>query len=126
MEKIPMTYVDDNRDDLLRIFSELYSSREIELEIGSIKEEELVSICCQQSINIHKNYKGNVDFPLPLMLNEDIETGLSSELESLIVCENDVKTGLLDRCGTRYVPKNLNLPEERRIKYGKFLAKSKE
>ncbi len=95
-------YLLAHRQELLRIYSEIYSGRQIELVINpSTSEQSFLKECCASALAVHKDHNGIVDFPLPSICIDD---NLVDELCSIVLCEDATYEGKLVRNGLKYAP----------------------
>lgn len=106
------SYVDRFKDELIRIYGEVSSGRIIETIINpNIKSEDFESSCILDTIIIHRHMNGIVDFPLkyPKELDTDINDTMISNLQAIILCEEETKKGNLISRGTQYIHKTLTI-----------------
>ena len=111
----PNEYVQTHRNELFRIFGEIYSGRIIERYIDTnISEEDFEKSCCKDAVLTHKYNKGIVDFPISAFLDSEKtvkmsvsseDDSISLELYTIIMCEQMVKEGRLKKKGDKYSPK---------------------
>ena len=116
------SFIKKHRKDLLRIYSEISTGREIEVFIDpKQKNERFDKSICLDSVTVLQYCEGIVDFPIK---NKGKVTPFDElvaiELYSLAMCEDAVKKGELVRKGFKYAPTEGNNIKEPR-KFGKYL-----
>jgi hypothetical protein len=116
-------YLLENRQELLRIFNEIYSGRSIELLLNSkIEIETFEKNCCMDAVIIHQYNNSEVDFPVKYPIEiSNFDEALALELYSIILCEEGVKEGVLKRHGLKYIP-NPKRRFEYNNKYGSYIV----
>ena len=121
-------YVSTHKNELIRIFGEIYTGRIMETYINpDIDMDEFEKSCCKDAVIIHKYNKGVVDFPVTAYIDPKNSVKMSSnqqddeislDLYTIILCEQAVKDGSLEKKGNRYTQKGLMKNPK---KYGDYL-----
>lgn len=115
-------YLMANRQELLRIFSEIHSGKSMILSINPKIDPFLLDReCCLDAVIVHFFHNGEVDFPIKYPAHElsEFQENLALELHAIVLCEDGVKNGDLVRDGLKYAPARKNKHINK--KYGKYV-----
>lgn len=117
-------YIEKNRNELLSIYSQIYTGRELELLLDNKITDNIFNLaCCYDTIITHCYYKGHVEFPIvkpQKAAKKDLK--LTYELSAIILCEQAVKDGILIRKGLKYSPIDKQIIKTQELKrFGKYI-----
>lgn len=109
-------FVFSNKNELLGLFGQFYSVRSLEYLVEKkINESEIMKKCCLDAVICKRYYNSEVDFPFDTSMAKKIDSTISEELYSIVLCEEGVREGVLQRAGMKYSPVEGFMPSKIKI-----------